>query len=375
MAGIYVHIPFCSQACYYCDFHFSTSLRTKQRVINSINKELILQKGYLKSQLIKTIYFGGGTPSLIDLDSLQSIMKTIGNNFRLAKELEITIEANPEDIKEETLLSWSNIGFNRISLGVQALNDKHLEYMNRIHSVKQAEIAIKTIQKSKIKNFSIDLIYGYPLLKNQEWIYTLQQILKLKVPHISCYCLSVEKSTPLYFFIKKGTYKKLSSETGKQQFLITRKILVKNGYDHYEISNFAQPGYRSLHNTSYWNKIDYLGVGPSAHSFNGTTRQWNLKNNIKYCEMIEQDMCFYEKEELNYKNLINEYILTRLRTKEGFNKKYLKDQMNNLEFKQLVEALNKLECKKLIKQQDSTVVLTEEGMLVADSISENLFLI
>tara|TARA_B100000700_G_scaffold301037_1_gene369877 strand:- start:430 stop:1557 length:1128 start_codon:yes stop_codon:yes gene_type:complete len=375
MAGIYIHIPFCSQACYYCDFHFSTSLKTENRVIRSINKDLVIQKKYLKSQLIETVYFGGGTPSLIDVSSLTSIMKTIRNNFKLTTKAEVTIEANPEDIQKKKLLNWIEIGFNRISLGAQSLRNQDLEYMNRAHSAKQVQRAIEVIQNSKINNLSVDLIYGYPTLNNDAWINNLNQLIELNIPHISCYCMTIEPETPLYFFIKKGKYPKLNSNTGKEQFLIARKLLLASGYNHYEISNFSKAGHESRHNQNYWNKTHYLGVGPSAHSFNGKSRRWNIKNNIKYCEKIENNVGYSETERLTKKNIINEYILTSLRTSEGLDVYFFLTQMSKKEFRVFNSQIKTLQKSKLINHINQRIYLTEKGMLLADSISEDLFLI
>tara|TARA_Y100001968_G_scaffold332563_1_gene391238 strand:+ start:2454 stop:3581 length:1128 start_codon:yes stop_codon:yes gene_type:complete len=375
MAGIYVHIPFCSQACYYCDFHFSTSLKTKNRVVNAINKELIIQKKYLQSEIINTVYFGGGTPSLLDVTLLNSIVDTINQNFTLAQFVEFTIEANPEDVEKSKVLSWQNMGFNRVSLGVQSFRDKDLKYMNRSHSAMQAIRSIEILQHSQIKNISIDLIYGHPGLGDTAWMNNLKHVIDMNIAHLSCYCLTVEPKTPLYSFIEKGKYKKLNSETGKTQFLLTRNMLIKNNYHHYEISNFSKSGFQSLHNQNYWNKTKYLGVGPSAHSFNGQTRQWNIKNNITYCQSIEQERCFYEQEKLTRKNLINEYILTSLRTSKGASAHYLGLYMKKNEKEVFNREIDKLKCKKLIMINNHQIVLTETGMLFADSISENLFLI
>ena len=375
MAGIYVHIPFCSQACHYCDFHFSTSLKYKQRIINAINKELIMQKHYLESQLIQTIYFGGGTPSLIGSMSLELILETIHHNYKLMQNTEITIEANPEDINQETILSWSTMGFNRVSLGVQSFRDQDLKYMNRIHNSIQARRAIRLLQESAINNLNVDLIYGYPELDNFAWESNLDTVISLKVPHLSCYCMTIEPKTPLYDFIKKGKHKKLNSGQGNEQFLIARKKLISSGYEHYEISNFAKPGYASLHNNNYWNKTHYLGVGPSAHSFNGISRQWNIKNNHVYCKKIEDKDSYYEFEILSNKNQINEYILTQIRTSVGMDIKYFKNNMDDIDFVNFKIEISKLEAEKLLKINGSSIVLTELGMLISDSISENLFLI
>ncbi len=375
MAGIYVHIPFCLQSCHYCDFHFSTSLKTKKGVVNAINQELVIQKNYLQEDVIQTIYFGGGTPSLIDLDSICSILKTIRSNFKLSQSFECTIEANPDDINRQTVNDWHSLGFNRVSLGVQSFRNTDLNYMNRSHTNDQSLKAIRYLRESSISNFSIDLIYGYPILDNTSWENNLQTAIKLDVPHISSYCMTVEKQTPLYFYIKNKKYQALNSKTGQEQFLIARHLLIKNGYQHYEISNFSKNGYESKHNQNYWNKTNYLGVGPSAHSFNGHSRQWNIKNNVSYCKKVESGDTFYTRELLTRKNTLNEYILTRIRTSKGISKKYVYALMNSSERDCFDGEILRLAIQKLVKFDDEKILLTETGMLFADSISENLFLI
>ena len=375
MAGIYVHIPFCLQSCHYCDFHFSTSLKTKKRVVNAINQELVIQKNYLQEDLIQTIYFGGGTPSLIDLESIGSVLQTIRSNFKLSQSVECTIEANPDDINRQIVEDWYSLGFNRVSLGVQSFRNKDLNYMNRSHTNDQSLKAIRCLRESSIHDFSIDLIYGYPVLDNQSWINNLQTAIKFDIPHISSYCMTVEKQTPLYFYIKNKKYKALNSKTGQEQFLIARHLLINNGYQHYEISNFSKNGHESKHNQNYWNKTNYLGVGPSAHSFNGNSRQWNIKNNVSYCNKVESGDTFYTRELLSRKNTLNEYILTRIRTSRGISKKYVYALMNSLERDSFDLELSRLANQKLVKFDNDKILLTEKGMLFADSISENLFLI
>ena len=241
MAGIYVHVPFCAQACYYCDFHFSTSLKLKQRVVSAMQKEIAKQTKYLNSAIIETVYFGGGTPSLIGSDAIQVIFNTIKQNFMLSDDLEFTIEANPEDITENLLSSCQQIGINRISLGIQAFRDKDLKYMNRIHTSHQSFHALELLKKSKIKNLSIDLIYGFPSLSDSQWKASIEMILKFSPQHLSCYCLTVEKKTPLFHFIKKGVYSKLNTDQASRQFLITRKKLTNAGYKHYDCLLYTSP--------------------------------------------------------------------------------------------------------------------------------------
>ena len=375
MAGIYIHIPFCSQACSYCDFHFSTSLKNKKQIISAIEKELINEQHYLDGELINTIYFGGGTPSLLESKSIESILQTIQNNFPLSKNIECTLEANPEDISMSKIDDWFDLGVNRISLGVQSFRDEDLNYMNRIHTKQQSIQSIEMLKKSKIKNFSIDLIYGFPLLNKSGWVANLEKVIALNVPHISCYCLTVEKGTALDHFIKKKKEQPLQSETGREHFLIARSMLLNHNYNHYEISNFAKKGYKSQHNKNYWNKTRYLGVGPSAHSFNGVSRRWNIRNNSIYCNKISTNEIVYEEELLTKKNIINEYILTSIRTSSGLSLNYIKDHMNKSELSRFNMEINKLEKMELIKLKEGTMYLNEQGMLLSDMISENLFLI
>lgn len=375
MAGIYIHVPFCTQACYYCDFHFSTSLKLKQRVISAMKKEIVQQKKYLDNLEVKTIYFGGGTPSLIESDAIDDIYSTVQHNFILSDVIELTIEANPEDITESLVSSWEKIGINRVSLGIQAFKDQHLKYMNRVHNSNQALHALELLSKSKIKNLNIDLIYGFPNLSDFDWEASLDVILKFEPQHISCYSLTVEKQTPLFQFINKGTYSKLNPEQANRQFLIARKKLINAGYSHYEISNFSKDGCFSLHNTNYWNKTHYLGIGPSAHSFNGTTRQWNINNNFKYCNAVENNMQHYEVEKLNRNNIINEYILTMLRTSRGIKQDWISSKMTESEYQKFNKQIEKFIDLGLIQKNDNSLSCTESGMLIIDSISSDLFLI
>lgn len=375
MAGIYIHIPFCSQACSYCDFHFSTSLKNKKQIISAIEKELINEQHYLDGALINTIYFGGGTPSLLESKLIESILQTIQNNFSLSENIECTLEANPEDISMSKIDDWFDLGVNRISLGVQSFRDEDLNYMNRTHTKQQSIQSIEMLKKSKIKNFSIDLIYGFPLLNNSGWVANLEKVIALNVPHISCYCLTVEKGTALDYFIKKKKEQPLQSETGREHFLIARNMLLNHDYNHYEISNFSKKGYKSLHNKNYWNKTRYLGVGPSAHSFNGISRRWNIRNNSIYCKKISRNEIVYEEEILTQKNIINEYILTSIRTSSGVSLNYIKDHMSKTELSRFNMEINKLEKMELIELKEETLYLNEQGMLLSDMISKNLFLI
>ena len=374
MAGIYIHIPFCAQACFYCDFHFSTSMKSKDRVIGAIKQDLVKQRDYLGQGIIETVYFGGGTPSLINTYDIKGIYQIIVENYRLAQNIEFTIEANPEDVDLNKVKEWISIGVNRVSLGVQSLRSEDLTYMNRVHTKEQVFSAIEVLQSSCLDNINVDLIYGYPLLSDNYWLENLKKIITFNIPHISCYCLTVEKNTPLASLIKKGRFSKLSSDQGRAQFLIAKDLLTKHGYHHYEISNFSKPGHESRHNQNYWNKTMYLGVGPSAHSFNRVSRQWNTKGNINYCNKIENNELYYTKEILERKDLINEHILTNIRTSLGLDTDYLKLQMSQKEWRAFNEEVLILERDNMLKKEKK-IYLTENGMLLADEITKKLFLL
>jgi len=375
MPGIYVHIPFCSQACHYCDFHFSTSLKIKSRIISCIQREIELKKKYLSQPLIESVYFGGGTPSLLSSKHINQILTSIRQQFKLAKKVEITIEANPEDVTENKINNWLSIGVNRVSLGVQSFRNKDLKYMNRSHNRNQSLIALDLLTNSAINNICIDLIYGFPHLRDVDWTDNLNQALQFNIQHISCYCLTIEKKTPLYYFIKNKKEQPLNPEMGARQFLKSRQTLQSEGYIHYEISNFSKPGFKSIHNQNYWNRSSYIGIGPSAHSFNGYSRQWNISNNTKYCEKIENNTNYYNIEVLTRKNIINEYILTSIRTSTGIDIENLSNSMHMQELKILKNQIKNLKKLNMVCFNNEKIILTEKGMLFADSISEDLFLI
>ena len=313
MAGIYIHIPFCKQACHYCDFHFSTSLKHKTHLVKSINKELFLRKSELKSEFIETIYFGGGTPSLLSPDEIRSILKTIFNDFEVVLNPEITFEVNPDDIDENYLKVIKKLGVNRLSIGIQSFFSNDLNLMNRSHDALQAEQVLELVSKY-FKNFSVDLIYGTPGLTNEMWIKNIDTVLKYNTPHISSYALTIEKDTALSHFINKGIVKPVSDEQSQEQFQILVNKLIDVGFIHYELSNFGKPNKFSKNNSSYWNGGLYLGIGPSAHSYNGKTRSWNIANNLKYISSISKGILPSDVEVLTKIDRYNERIMTGLRT-------------------------------------------------------------
>lgn len=374
MAGIYIHIPFCSKACYYCDFHFSTSLTLKTKLIGAICKELKLKNKYLGSQEVETIYFGGGTPSILEEKYIAKILKTIYKYFSISKFLECTFEVNPNDLTVDKVRGLIKLGINRFSVGAQSFDDIQLKLLNRSHTSKQIERSIKLIQDLGVYNINIDLMYGTPKLKNKLWENNLMKAVSLNVTHMSCYCLTIEKGTVFHKMVNSGNLKLDSDDNIKLQFLTMRDILRRNNFVHYEISNFCIPSFESKHNSSYWKGKNYLGVGPSAHSFNGKKRHWNIKNNYKYIDALNKDNNYFEEEILTKKNIANEYILTNIRTNKGLARNVLSRLTNNIEYSKLLSQLDKLINDSLIINKKDRYYLTQNGMILCDKITTDLFL-
>ena len=374
MAGIYIHIPFCYKACHYCDFHFSTSLTLKTKLIDAICKELKLKNKYLGTQLVETIYFGGGTPSILEEKYIAKILKTIYKYFSISKFLECTFEVNPNDLTVGKTRSLIKLGVNRFSVGAQSFDDIQLKLLNRSHTSKQIERSIRLIQDLGVYNINIDLMYGTPNLKNKLWENNLMKAVSLNVTHMSCYCLTIEKGTVFHKMVNSGNLKIDSDDNIKLQFLTMRDILRINNFVHYEISNFCIPSFESKHNSSYWKGKNYLGVGPSAHSFNGKKRHWNIKNNYKYIDALNNDNNYFEEEILTKKNIANEYILTNIRTNKGLARNILTRLTNNIEYSKLMSQLDKLINDRLIINKKDRFYLTQNGMILCDKITTDLFL-
>ena len=374
MAGIYIHIPFCYKACHYCDFHFSTSLTLKTKLIDAICKELKLKNKFLGTQLVETIYFGGGTPSILEEKYIAKILKTIYKYFSISKFLECTFEVNPNDLTVGKTRSLIKLGVNRFSVGAQSFDDIQLKLLNRSHTSKQIERSIRLIQDLGVYNINIDLMYGTPNLKNKLWENNLMKAVSLNVTHMSCYCLTIEKGTVFHKMVNSGNLKIDSDDNIKLQFLTMRDILRRNNFVHYEISNFCIPSFESKHNSSYWKGKNYLGVGPSAHSFNGKKRHWNIKNNYKYIDALNNDNNYFEEEILTKKNIANEYILTNIRTNKGLARNILSRLTNNIEYSKLMSQLDKLINDRLIINKKDRFYLTQNGMILCDKITTDLFL-
>ena len=373
MAGIYIHIPFCRQACHYCNFHFTTSLTRKNELIAALLKELDLRQNYLQNEAVETIYLGGGTPSLLEVSDLEKLLGSIWKNFSTSPSTEITLEANPDDISEEKIREWLDTGINRLSIGVQSFFEEDLLWMNRAHNAKQAKDSLELACRH-FKNITVDLIYGTPMLTDDKWEKNVETILSYDIPHISCYALTVESKTALQKMIKLGKTEDVNPDKQSDQFLLLMRWLKDAGYEHYEISNFAKPGFRSRHNTSYWQGKKYLGIGPSAHSFDGVSRQWNISNNNTYIDSLKTNSLPFEKEILTAAQQLNEYIMTSLRTIEGIDVRVVEKKFGKKEKERLLQSVKKyLENKKVVVSEAGNLVLTNEGKLLADGIASDLF--
>jgi oxygen-independent coproporphyrinogen-3 oxidase len=372
MAGIYIHIPFCKQACHYCDFHFITSLKYKDELLQAIIKEIKLQKDYLAGETIETIYFGGGTPSLLRADELNQIIGKIASIYSISADPEITLEANPDDLGKGKLQSLRKTGVNRLSIGIQSFFDEDLLWMNRVHKGKEAESSIKRAQDTGFENITGDLIYGYPLLTDEKWKYNLDKIFVLDIPHVSSYSMTVEPRTALASFIKTKKQAPMDEQQSAEQFILLMNAMQAHGFEHYEISNFCKPGAYSRHNSNYWKGVKYLGVGPSAHSYNGETRQWNVANNAKYIAALEKSEIPAETEILSETNRLNEYIMTSLRTMWGLDLKKLEKIAAGAAAELSKSAVEFFEKGWLIQRED-TLLLTQTGKLYADHIASELF--
>jgi oxygen-independent coproporphyrinogen-3 oxidase len=369
LAGVYIHIPFCKQACTYCSFHFTTSLRRKNELVGALLGEIELRKHYLDKEPIETIYFGGGTPSLLDICDLEPLVQKVISIFRVSSGVEITIETNPDDVTEAKIKGWKAAGVNRLSVGVQSFFEEDLRWMNRAHT---AEEALKSLELAieYFDNITIDLIYGMPTLTDEKWKRNVDRSIAMGIPHLSCYALTVEPKTPLDKMIRNHESPKLNPDHQSEQFLLLMQWLSDAGYEHYEISNFAKPGFRSRHNSSYWQGKKYIGIGPSAHSFDNLSRQWNVSNNHIYIDSIKKGIVPCEKEILTPVQKLNEYIMTSLRTIEGLD---LSRLMDTRQIRELQIASRKFIERGLIIEDNGHLRLTKNGKLMADGIAAELF--
>lgn len=367
MSGIYIHIPFCKQACNYCNFHFATSLLKKDALLAAMRKEIALTAKDQHTP-VHTIYFGGGTPSLLCIEEITSLLQAIRSFYKVDTYAEITLEANPDDITEEKLQDWKDIGINRLSIGIQSFFEEDLEWMNRAHDAGQAKRSLQ-LALQYFENITIDLIYGTPGLTHERWQQNVATAIALKVPHLSCYALTIEPKTPLDKLIRLQKKEDVNPSVQSEQFLLLMDWAKQAGYEHYEISNFAKPGFRSRHNASYWQGKPYVGIGPSAHSFNGVERSWNIANNQKYMDALEKEELPFEKEVLTPVQKLNEYIMISLRTIEGIDlKKMLQEERSAV-----LKAAQKYIKQQLLLHEGDALRLTNEGKLYADGIAADLF--
>ena len=372
MAGIYIHIPFCRKACTYCNFHFSTNHQLINQVIDSIGLEMSLQSKYLSTP-IETIYLGGGTPSLLNRSQLETILNKIGSIFTVMPNSEVTLEANPDDINEEQLNAWVELGINRLSIGIQSFRDQDLQWMGRAHNATQALNCIKLAQKAGIENISIDLIYGIPGLSDADWSNNIDLAISSGVPHLSCYALTVEPKTALAYKIIQQAIPDVDATHQANHFHILQEKIALAGFEQYEISNFSLPGKRSNHNSNYWSGKHYLGLGPSAHSFNGLSRQWNISNNALYIQSLAKGIIPFELENLTLTQQVNEYIMTALRTIEGIQANKINAIAGKLIFDEILADAKPYIKEGLINMQNDQLCLSANGKFMADGIAANLF--
>jgi oxygen-independent coproporphyrinogen-3 oxidase len=374
MAGIYIHIPFCRKACHYCNFHFSTTHHQIEPMLAAIEKEAILQKKYL-TETIKTVYFGGGTPSLLSNAQLEKLMNVIRTEYKIDADAEVTIESNPDDFQVEKLIAWKKLGINRLSIGIQSFFDADLQWMNRAHTSVQAERCISMAKVAGFNNITIDLIYGTPTLSDEAWKENVDKAISLGIDHISCYALTVEPKTGLDKMIQQNKIAAVDPDKQARHFTLLMQWLADAGFEHYEISNFSKPGKRSKHNSNYWNGVDYVGLGPSAHSFNGSSRQWNIANNALYIQSLNKDQVPFELEVLTTMQQLNEYIMTSLRTLEGLSLKKVKTKWGVNELNQILQIAQRPINQGLMHLQENNLVLTNDGRLMADGIASDLFFV
>lgn len=375
MAGIYFHIPFCKQACHYCDFHFSTSLKYREEMMAAMKCELNLRAAYLKDESVETIYFGGGTPSLLTATEIQQLIDAVTTCYPVTVDAEITLEANPDDLDAHLLLTLRKTPVNRFSIGIQSFFEEDLRWMNRAHGAEDAEAVIKRVQDAGFENITADLIYGYPLLTDYKWQRNIEKLLSFAVPHISAYSMTVESQTALAAMIRKGKQRPMDDRQSAAQFEYLMDTLQDRGYQHYEISNFAKPGFLARHNSNYWKGVAYLGIGPSAHSYDGHSRQWNVRNNIRYVRALQQGELAYEREQLTDRDKLNEYIMTSLRTVWGLDLAVAEQQLYRTGRNGFIEALQPFVDTGEVMLNGTVATLTRKGKLKADHIAAELFVV
>ncbi len=375
MAGIYLHIPFCRQACHYCDFHFSTQVKTMGDLLQAMRRELQSRRNYLEGEAVETIYFGGGTPSLLPTDDIQRILDDIYIYFPVVEKPEITLEANPDDLTYHKIIELARTPVNRLSIGIQSFRNQDLQWMNRAHTAAQADFSVKCAQDRGFENITIDLIYSIPGLSERDWLENIRKAVDMQVQHISAYSLTIEPKTAFGHQLAKQELQPVDDHTSGTQFLALVHELKRCGFEQYEVSNFCLPGMQSKHNSAYWLGKKYLGVGPSAHSFNGATRQWNVASNALYVKGWMNGVPEFEIETLDDRTQLNEYLMTRLRTSWGIDLDHIRSAFGvdlwQIENDYLLQLLQD----GLMVKENSTLTLTTQGLLQADRIASELFIL
>lgn len=372
MSGIYVHIPFCKKACHYCNFHFSTSLGLKDTVIDAICKEAILRQDFLKDKHIETVYFGGGTPGMLAASEIGRVLDTLAGIYTWSPDAEITLEANPDDLDLSKLRDFKATGINRLSIGVQSFFDTDLIWMGRVHYAFKSEQCLADAFAAGFENLTIDLIYGCPTTSHSQWEHNILKTMDMGIPHISAYSLTVEDKTALSHFVKTGKVRPPDPGLSSEQFEILMDLTGSRGYEHYEISNFALKGHHAIHNTAYWQGKHYLGLGPSAHSYDGVQRSWNVANNKKYADSILSGQLPMETEILTVADRYNEYLMTGLRTIWGVEKSKITAYSHHMADHFFANITRHIECGHIVNV-DQNYVLTKSGKHFADRIAMDLF--
>ena len=368
MAGLYVHIPFCKQRCSYCAFYSTTLYNIKERYVDALCKEIVMRKEYAGCATIETIYLGGGTPSTLSMEQLQKICDTIFETYTVSEMAEITIECNPDDLTTDFLSQLKMLPFNRISMGVQSFNDTQLKRLGRRHNAEKARLAVKNAREAGYNNISIDLIFALPGSTSVDWEHDLDSAIALRPDHISAYNLTYEEGTPMHRALERGEFAELSEEENIEQFHMLIAKLKEASYRHYEISNFAQPGRESRHNGSYWNDTPYIGCGAAAHSYNGTSREWNIADIQEYIKGIENGERCFEIEHLTEEECYNDTILTRLRTAKGIPLEWMKEKFSERLNSHMIQVAQKEIALGNLKEEEGHLSLTEKGIFISDAV-------
>jgi len=374
MAGIYIHIPFCKKLCSYCDFYHSTDLTNSRLFVDAVIREAEMRKGYLTNVKVSTVYFGGGTPSILSPDDLKEIFTAIRSSYNICENCEVTIEVNPDDVTDDLLSAYRNIGINRLSIGIQSWRNNDLKLLNRRHNASQAALSIEKALKAGFSNISVDLIYGIPKMTLKDWSSNLEITLGFDIKHLSAYHLTFEKGTALSRMKEKGLVSEVDEEESNSQFHLLLEKTQAAGFVQYEISNFAKKGFFSIHNSNYWKQVSYIGLGPSAHSFNGYSRQWNTPDLKTYIDGIISGNLSFEREELDIKTRFNEYIMTSLRTMWGIDLDYVEKTFDKEGYDYITNLAGKFINYGLMNQDKNTLILTNQGKMISDNIIAELML-